>query len=307
MEERLDVESDRRLFGCMGSGAMAGICLATYVLTLQIVNPLEPLPLFTVCRFGTHPINPTFRGIPPPDIHAKLHPTRPKLVKLHPTNVARHAPKPTSRHPVQVAGTLAQKLINSRSDRSNFNAYELIGKTLKSLDQNKLEQVAVLLTRTGETRLSGRPGMQRENGPEGYDAGGTGGEDRIEMPGYKPGRIPPTARPEPRIATTVSIDMRASETVRSSASILAVIRSHAPGLRHLYNTFLRTQPGMKGKVTLRFAIAPSGQVVDVGMAASTTDAPAFDKQVAEKVMAWRFEPVKAIGNDLVTVPFDFSE
>ena len=58
---------------------------------------------------------------------------------------------------------------------------------------------------------------------------------------------------------------------------------------------------------MRFAIAPSGEVVDVGLAGSTTSAPDFDAQVVEKVMAWRFDPVKAAGNDIVTVPFNFSE
>jgi outer membrane biosynthesis protein TonB len=48
-------------------------------------------------------------------------------------------------------------------------------------------------------------------------------------------------------------------------------------------------------------------VVDVGLAGSTTSAPEFDAQVIQKVMAWRFEPVKAVGNDMVTVPFNFSE
>ena len=303
MEERLGLESDRRLFGCMASGSVLGTVLVTYVLTIRIVNPLMAM---THCPIDPGRPAPLFQGIPPPDIHAKLHPPKPKITKFHPNSVARHAPKPTSEHPAKVAGTLAVKLISSISNRSDFSAYDLIGKTLKNLDQDKLEHAAVL-TRTGETRLSGRPGMQRQNGPEGYDPGGTGGVEGIEMPGFTGTSLPPRARPDQEIAAIVSIDMRASETIRSSASILAVIRSHAPGLRHLYNTYLRTQPGMRGKVTLRFAIAPSGQVVDVGLESSTTDAPGFDKLVAEKVMAWRFEPVKGIGNDMVTVPFNFSE
>jgi TonB family protein len=64
---------------------------------------------------------------------------------------------------------------------------------------------------------------------------------------------------------------------------------------------------MKGKVTLKFAIAPSGQVVDVEVVSSSTEATDFDNQVVEKVKSWRFEVVKAKGNDIVTVPFNFSE
>ena len=138
-----------------------------------------------------------------------------------------------------------------------------------------------VLTRTGATQLSGRRGKYSESAVEGYIESGKGGNG----PGLDPDpgihsissnslnrlKIPPT--------NPIS-ETRSSESVRSTASILAVIREHSPGLRHIYNTSLKIEPGLKGKVSLRFTIAPSGQVL---------------------------EAVKSMGNDVVTVPFNFSE
>jgi TonB family protein len=94
---------------------------------------------------------------------------------------------------------------------------------------------------------------------------------------------------------------------RSTESILRVIRQHTPGLRHTYNKFLKTNPGFKGKVTLKFTIAPSGSIIELALTSSTTGVSDFDQEIRNKVKTWRFEPVKGRSNDVVTVPFTFSE
>jgi TonB family protein len=97
------------------------------------------------------------------------------------------------------------------------------------------------------------------------------------------------------------------ERFRSSEEILAVVRSHAPGLRHLYNQHLKRNPGLGGKVTVRFAISPSGLVVDAAIASGTTGSRGFEAEVLARVRSWRFGAIDAHGNDIVTVPFNFSE
>ena len=88
---------------------------------------------------------------------------------------------------------------------------------------------------------------------------------------------------------------------------MRVIRQHTPGLRHTFNKFLKLNPGFKGKVTLKFTIAPSGAIVELAIISSTTGVSEFDSEVRDKVKSWRFEPVKGRANDHVTVPFTFSE
>ncbi|MDB5049511.1 MAG: TonB family protein, partial [Fibrobacteres bacterium] len=103
------------------------------------------------------------------------------------------------------------------------------------------------------------------------------------------------------------IDMGQESGQRSTESILRVIRQHTPGLRHTYNKFLKTNPGFKGKVTMKFAIAPSGAIVELTIVGTTTGVAEFDSEIRDNVRMWRFEPVKGKSNDVVTVPFTFSE
>src|SRR5688500_5845340 len=53
MEERLGVESDKRLFGCMGMGSMMGMALAGYALTIDLeayLHKFKP-PNIVSCNF----------------------------------------------------------------------------------------------------------------------------------------------------------------------------------------------------------------------------------------------------------------
>jgi TonB family protein len=301
LQSSMELESDRRLYGCMISGSMLGMAFVAYAMTLQVIIHIDLYP----------PVSPSTSLLRPKTSHItdeayrNLHP---RLIKRPPLKAANGAHTPRSRSPAKDAGTMVQKLISSQSTRANLTAYDLIGKTLQQLDMDKLSQVTVL-TRSGQTRISGRPGKKSFEFNYNYYVDGKEGKDSkdIEMPGTTIGRLAPTASSNGSIKQTSITEILSSETTRSSSAILAVIRAHSPGLRHVYNAFLRTHTGMKGKVTLKFAIAPSGQVVDVEVVSSSTEAADFDSQVMEKVKSWRFEAVKAKGNDIVTVPFNFSE
>jgi TonB family protein len=94
---------------------------------------------------------------------------------------------------------------------------------------------------------------------------------------------------------------------RSTEAILSVIRTQTPALRHIYNAALRTRPGMKGKLVFKLRIAPAGRLAEVALVSSTTGDAAFDKAITAKVGTWRFEPVSGDKDDIVTVPFTFSE
>jgi TonB family protein len=101
------------------------------------------------------------------------------------------------------------------------------------------------------------------------------------------------------------IDMGAGSS-RSAADIMKVVRQRTPGLRHIYNKFLKKKPGFQGKVTLKFTIAPGGEVISISIASSTTGYGEFDAQIKSAVGNWTFSKVKS-GNTTVTIPFTFSE
>ena len=93
---------------------------------------------------------------------------------------------------------------------------------------------------------------------------------------------------------------------RSAAEIMKVVRQRTPGLRHIYNKFLKKKPGFQGKVTLKFTIVPSGDIISIAIASSTTGYGEFDADIKSDVSRWRFGKV-ASGNTTVTIPFTFAE
>ena len=93
---------------------------------------------------------------------------------------------------------------------------------------------------------------------------------------------------------------------RTSADILKIVRQRKPGLRHIYNKYLKKQPSFSGKVTLRFTIAPDGDIISISVASSSTGFTEFDDAVKNTVKRWTFSKVKS-GNTTMTILFTFSE
>ena len=107
-----------------------------------------------------------------------------------------------------------------------------------------------------------------------------------------------------RIPAESDIDVAGNS--RSPADIAKIIRQRAPGLRHIYNKFLKKKPGFLGKVTLRLMIAPDGKIVSISVVSSTTGFSEFDCEIKDAVSRWKFGKVR-FGNASVTIPFTFSE
>ncbi|MEO7424985.1 MAG: AgmX/PglI C-terminal domain-containing protein [Fibrobacteria bacterium] len=317
--ERFAVENDRRLFGCMGSGSTFGAALVVYALSIQIFPNPGREDGFSVPQ-PEPPVWPKhgddiIRVKPPVNYHGSIRDRRMAHTDAHvppgPGRADHQPPKPKAVKPaVKDPGVLKVAVIPYLKKLASGNAYNLLGNSARHTDLNKLEEFGSL-TRTDPTRLGGRLGRQSNDFNQGYSEDGTadktdGGITLPNLPTTS-GIVGAVKVPKGIGGSVISVDQFQNTTTRSTASILAVIRAHSSGLRHVYNTHLKLRPGLAGKVTLRFAIAPSGAVVDVGLAGSTTDNAAFDAEILRQVIAWRFEPVKAPGNDLVTVPFNFSE
>lgn len=303
IERKLSVEDDRRLFRFLGVGQVAGAWFVAWALTVHIVIPEIPYEPPIDPRGFT--FDPTPRRIPG---SLKPLPKNP-VVKSRPRE--NDAPRPSSRNPVEENGQIKVEVIASKQDDWGKQAYGIIENALKGVDMEKIEG-AGRLTRTDPTRIAdGRKGVKREGYDEPYSETGTGKTGLGILPAIKPGRIDggglKGARTGELTGPATSFTVSNEGRFRSSEDILAVVRSHSPGLRHLYNTHLKLNPGLGGKVTVRFAISPSGRVVDAATVSATTGSRRFEEQVLEKIQTWRFEAIKAVGNDIVTVPFNFSE
>jgi len=101
------------------------------------------------------------------------------------------------------------------------------------------------------------------------------------------------------------IDMGSGDGSRSKAEIMAVVNARMPGIRNIYNKYLKLKPELNGKVILKFTIAPSGDIVEINIVSSTTDYGEFDNAIKNMVATWKWKAIKS-GNTTTTIPFNFT-
>ena len=206
----------------------------------------------------------------------------------------------------QTRGVL--KLLTAQTKNASAGAYDLMKNQKFSKDIDKvLKDVAGLQT-TGKTVLGGRRGKADGGFNEGYAEGGSGGigDGLAGLLGGGGGGIATKAKGSIKTPSERDIDVGAGGGSRSAADIMKVVRQRTPGLRHIYNKFLKKKPGFQGKVTLKFTIAPGGEIISISIASSTTGYGEFDGEIKTAVSRWKFSKVKS-GNTTVTIPFTFSE
>jgi len=301
---KFEVESDARLAKFVGVFALFGAGLVSYALTTEVIIPVS--------------LQYTQKGADTAVVTMKLD----QVEKIEKEKQKKNAPpkprkraggggKPKGRgNPNAPITQAALRVISSKTSNSSLSSYDLLNQKF-SKDLDKVINNVSGLTKSGNTRLGGRKGKVDGAWNEGYAVGGSGGVDDL-LGGLWGGDAGPLGVKAKgglglKAPSASDIDMGQESGQRSTASILRVIRQHTPGLRHTYNKHLKTHPGFKGKVTLRFSIAPSGSIVQLTIVGSTTGVSEFDQEILGKVKSWRFEPIKGKANDVVTVPFTFSE
>ena len=303
--ERMEVESDKRLGKFLGVFAIIGGAIIGYAATVEVIVPVA---LYSTTKDDTSQVVMKLADVEKKEDAKK---EKKKNAAPKPRKKAGGGGKPHGRgNPNAPVTQAALKLISSRSTSSSLSSYDLMNqKFAKDLD--KVINNVAGLTKTGQTRLGGRRGKVDGGWNEGYAVGGSGGVDDL-LGGLWGGDAGPLGVKAKgglglKAPSASDIDMGQESGQRSTESILRVIRQHTPGLRHTYNKYLKTNPGFKGKITLKFAIAPSGSIVELTIVGTTTGVSEFDQEVRDKVRTWKFEPVKGKSNDVVTVPFTFSE
>jgi TonB family protein len=301
--EKFEVESDKRLGKFVGIFGIIGAGLISYGITTEVVIPVA---LYASQKDDTSQVVMKLTDVEKAEKKKDKKAAPPKPRKKQ-GGGGKPRGKGIPNAPITQA---ALKLITSRTSSSSLSSYDLMNqKFAKDLD--KVINNVAGLTKTGQTRLGGRRGKVDGGWNDGYAVGGSGGVDDLlgGLWGGDAGPLGVKARGGLglKAPSASDIDMGQESGQRSTESILRVIRQHTPGLRHTYNKYLKTNPGFKGKITLKFAIAPSGAIVELTIVATTTGVGEFDQEVRDKVRTWRFEPIKGKANDVVTVPFTFSE
>ena len=95
---------------------------------------------------------------------------------------------------------------------------------------------------------------------------------------------------------------------RSKASIMRVVMQNLAALRYAYNRRLREKPGLKGRITVKFAIDEFGKVIFCQVVSSTMGDPSLEQVVVDKIKRWVFEKIDKPGDVTeVVYPFVFSQ
>jgi len=95
---------------------------------------------------------------------------------------------------------------------------------------------------------------------------------------------------------------------RSRASIMRVVMQNISALRYAYNKRLREKPGLRGKITCKFAIDEFGKVIFCELIGSTMADPELEAEVKDKISRWVFEKLDKPGDVTeVQYPFAFSQ
>ncbi|MCC6543769.1 MAG: TonB family protein [Nitrospirae bacterium] len=93
---------------------------------------------------------------------------------------------------------------------------------------------------------------------------------------------------------------------RSQASVKDVIKSHRGSLDFAYRKALRSDPTLKGIISIEFTLAPDGTIINARIVSSTVGDPEFEEDVLKRVKTWKFPAYPDSGNTIVTYPIEFS-
>lgn len=95
---------------------------------------------------------------------------------------------------------------------------------------------------------------------------------------------------------------------RSRSDIMRVVNQNMQGLRYIYNRHLRNTPGMKGKITVKWAVDEFGNVIFCRVINSNINNDAFKKEIEKAIKRWKFKQIKVTGDVTeIIYPFVFTQ
>lgn len=235
-------------------------------------------------QFEQAKVEPSPQEVPPETTEKPIEPTKPREAK------------PDS------APQNAQKSAAGKGLLAHLNQKSGLGGMLESRElKNALQGVGVLTTK--------RPSGQRVAGPAFAFREASGVEEMVAGIAARSGGSPGGGDGKTVTAIGNPFNVSGSGTthrLRSQAEIDRVIRQHLEGIRFLYERYLRTNPTLQGRVTLRFTIAADGAVTGCEMVSSTLASAEFQSEIIKRIRLWRFPAIAASsGSVSVVYPFTF--
>ncbi len=98
----------------------------------------------------------------------------------------------------------------------------------------------------------------------------------------------------------------AGKGTRSQAAINRIVSRQQSKLKKVYESMLKRDPNLSGKLVVKFTIMPDGSVTNVMIVQSTTKNVTFDKRIVSYIKRWRFPAISGGGPVEVIFPFVFT-
>lgn len=92
---------------------------------------------------------------------------------------------------------------------------------------------------------------------------------------------------------------------RTDEEIQLLFDRYKAALYRIYNTELRKDPTLRGKMVLRITIEPSGPVSACSVESSNMNAPDFSAQIVDRVRKFNFGPKDGVPKTTILYPIDF--
>lgn len=92
---------------------------------------------------------------------------------------------------------------------------------------------------------------------------------------------------------------------RTDEEIQILFDRYKAALYRIYNTELRKNPTLRGKMVLRITIEPSGAVSGCAVESSNMNAPEFSAQIVERVKKFNFGAKDGVPTTTILYPIDF--
>jgi len=298
-------DSDKKMVRIASASFLTAIMLCFWATTYeQIVGEVmfEPAPLHEITT--TLNIEKKKEEVKKPEPPKKI-PTKEEIMRKRFGGGGKPSGKGDPKAALQ-RGVL--EILTTMTNNAAAQAYDLANKTFAK-DLDKRMKLLNGLQVNGKTQLASvRRGKAGGGWNDGVAEGGPGGIGDMlgSLLGGGSGAIKTKAKGHLKEPKMNEIDMGSAGGSRSASEIMKVVRQRMSGLRHIYNTHLKKKPGFQGKVTLRFTIAPGGEIINIAIVSSSTGYSEFDSDVKNAVKRWTFAKIKS-GNTTVTVPFTFTE
>ncbi len=92
---------------------------------------------------------------------------------------------------------------------------------------------------------------------------------------------------------------------RSNASLLAVIQKYAAGIQYCYESELKRDDGLRGKLVVALTVTPAGSVQEASVVRNTLGSERLAACALSQIRSWKFPPISG-GLTTFQAPFVFT-